>query len=353
MNRSSSTPPSSRQSTEYWAPPLGELGDVVGQQALQEAPPPRGRWSRSGPCARRRTSPPRCAPARARRGCPRTAPASPSRRTERASRRRSGGGRTGACGEGCRWTDPKRSREATCHPSRIAAASASATSARVRSVVRADPLVRRVGAAAARAEAVDGQRDRLGDVAGVARAAALGGHQRAPEALARRPPAAGAVAARVSIPGQARTSVDSIDTPSSCSGTAVEHRAEGGQVVGAQVADEPPVRRDHVEGLARAQDRRHGGQPLGAGRVAAARPPAGPPSASASSALRPFSGAEPECAGAPVAWISQRPGGLALDDHGVVALRRRARPASKHRQASQPREALGVGERRPCATPRR
>ena len=42
MKRSSRTPPSSRQSTEYWAPPLGDLGHVVGEQPLQEAPRPPG-----------------------------------------------------------------------------------------------------------------------------------------------------------------------------------------------------------------------------------------------------------------------------------------------------------------------
>ena len=73
----------------------------------------------------------------------------------------------------------------------------------------AHPLVRRVRAAAARAEAVDRQRDAAGrHVARVARAAALVADDRAAEALARALEHA-AVAARESMPGQARTIVAS------------------------------------------------------------------------------------------------------------------------------------------------
>ncbi len=36
MKRSSSTPPSSRQSTAYCAPPTGIAGHVVGEQPLQQ-----------------------------------------------------------------------------------------------------------------------------------------------------------------------------------------------------------------------------------------------------------------------------------------------------------------------------
>ena len=70
--------------------------------ALEEAPPPAARSSRSRPCARRRRRPPRCAPRRAPGGCPRTGPASPSRRRARAARRRARGARTAGSGEGCR-----------------------------------------------------------------------------------------------------------------------------------------------------------------------------------------------------------------------------------------------------------
>ena len=54
MKRSSSTPPSSRQSTLYWAPPIGDLRDVVGEQPLQQRARAGPAAFRSRPCARRR-----------------------------------------------------------------------------------------------------------------------------------------------------------------------------------------------------------------------------------------------------------------------------------------------------------
>ena len=48
-----------------------------------------------------------------------------------------------------------------------------------------------------------------------------------------------------------------------------KHRRERLELVGAQVAEQLARGRHDVEGVARAQDRRHGGQPVGPGRVAA------------------------------------------------------------------------------------
>ena len=73
------------------------LGDAASRRSRGSAggtPRPAGRSSRSRPCARRRTPPRRCAPPRAPGGCPRTGPASPSRRTGRAARRPARGART-------------------------------------------------------------------------------------------------------------------------------------------------------------------------------------------------------------------------------------------------------------------
>ena len=77
--------------------PSRELGDVVGEHALEErsASGPRGldlAHVRDVEHAGAGRAPP-CAP----RGCPRTAPASPSRRTERAWRPPPRGGRTAGC----------------------------------------------------------------------------------------------------------------------------------------------------------------------------------------------------------------------------------------------------------------
>ena len=81
MNRSSSTPPSSRQSSAYCAPPGAILSMSLVSSALQERQRARARGSRSRPCARRRTARRRCAPRRAPGAPPRTGPASPSPRT--------------------------------------------------------------------------------------------------------------------------------------------------------------------------------------------------------------------------------------------------------------------------------
>ena len=119
------------------------------------------------------------------------------------------------------------------------------------------------------------------------------------------------MAARVSMPGQARTSIDSMATPSSSSGTAAStgskassesaRRSQTSRPRGGTTLNASPERR--IVGTA---VRRSGpaGSALAATRWATA--------ASARSALRPFSGAEPECAGVPVACTSSVPAALRL-----------------------------------------
>ena len=80
---------------------------------------------------------------------------------------------------------------------------------------RRDELLRRVGAAAARPESVDRERDRRGEVARVAGATASARDDRAAEAARGAARAAGAVAASESIAGQTPlnhgSSVDAAD----------------------------------------------------------------------------------------------------------------------------------------------
>ena len=270
----------------------------------------------------------------------------PANGTSRAPAAR--GGRTGACGAGCRRRAAS-AREATACPapgaSTSAATTASATSARLRSDVGAHPLLRRVGAAAARAQAVDGQRDRLRHV----RLASLA-PPRSPATSGRPSSAAGPVqqlrrrAARVSMPGQARTSV-------------VLERARRRAPRGPPRAPgrRPPRRSarrsqtsspgggDHVEGVAGAQDRRHGGEAVGAVRSRLPPPPAGPPSASASRALRPRCGAEPECAGRPCACTRSVPAALRLTITASSPARR-ALAGLEAEAGVEAGEALGVAE---------
>ena len=110
MKRSSRTPPSSRHRTLYCAPPTLTTRDVVGEEALEELGrlrPGRLDLAHVGDVedAGRLAHGEVLLAAR-----PRTGPASPSRRTGRASRPRRRGGRRAGCGAGCSSSSQARPR---------------------------------------------------------------------------------------------------------------------------------------------------------------------------------------------------------------------------------------------------
>ena len=119
-----------------------------------------------------------------------------------------------------------------------ASVTASATSARVAQRVGEHELARVVRLAAARPQAVDRQRHGGGHVARVARAAARDADHRAAERLARRVPAAAAVAASQRMPGHRRLSVRLEHDAVELARDRVHHAVDGRVVVRAQVAEQ-------------------------------------------------------------------------------------------------------------------
>ena len=238
-----------------------------------------------------------------------------------------------------------------CIPS-TSAATASATSARSRSDGASTNSSGRVGAAAAGPEPVDGERDRRGEVAGVAGAAARDADDRAAEpsrrrarAAARSPRACPSPATRRSI---VASSADAVDArPGTAASTSRTPRSD--RRACRTSARPRPGRRSTRRPSASPSGPRSGARGR-AGRGGAATSIAAP--ASASSALRPWSGALPECEARPVATHPQRAGGLAADDHALVAVR--GELAGLEAQARVVAgEPLDVHERRAGATPRR
>ena len=210
--------------------------------------------------------------------------------------------------------------------------------------LRAHPLVRRVCAAAARAEAVDRELDAASrHVARVARPAALGGDDRAPERLGGGSEHLRRGHARVH-PGpcahHARLQPDLVVLR----GNRLEHGVKGLETVGAQVAQQLAGGRHDVEGVARAQDRRHRGEAVGAGRVAAGGHELATV-ASARRALRPFSGADPECEERPWActWSVAAALRFTITASSPAG---RALAGLEAEAGVEVREALGMGERR-------
>ena len=124
------------------------------------------------------------------------------------------------------------------------------------------------------------------------------------------------------------------------------------EVVGAHVADQLAAAGDDVERVAGAHDRRDGGQPVGAVRGRGSAATSWATSASASSALTPRSGAEPECAARPCARTRMLPAALRRTTTAsspvrvaLAGLEAQARVAA--------REARRRGRTARSATPRR
>ena len=127
-------------------------------------------------------------------------------------------------------------------------------------------------------------------------------------------------------------------------GMRVEHRLDRVELVGAQVAEQLARAGDDVERVA-ASAARSGPRSGGAGRAGrACAATACAAAASASSALRPRSGAEPECALRPWRGDVDRARGLAPHDDALVVA---GQLAGLEAQAGvEAREALDVAERR-------
>ena len=131
-----------------------------------------------------------------------------------------------------------------------------------------------------------------------------------------------------------------------------EHGLDRVELVGAAVAEQLAAAGHDVERVARAQDGRDRGQAETGRRGRGRRRPPARPAASASSALRPRSGAEPECAARPRAVDLDRPRRLAPHDDAVRAVGGAARrPRSTGTRPS--RRSGRHGRSSPSATPRR
>ena len=215
--------------------------------------------------------------------------------------------------------------------------------------VREHVLARVVRRAPARPEAVDRHRDRLRDVARVARAAAPG--RPPPVARARRSRAAAGrrcfpASMRRPQPRERRLEPHALDLARD----GVEHARIAASSSARRSQNSAPRPGTTLNAVAGVEHRGDGGEPAGpAGSWQAAT--AWAAAASASSALRPRSGAEPECAARPCAWTSIVPAALRRTTtpsapSGVSS------PASKHRHASQPAKRAPWAKA-PCATPRR
>ena len=123
-----------------------------------------------------------------------------------------------------------------------------------------------------------------------------------------------------------------------------EHVGERVEAVGAQVADQLAVGGHDVEGLAGVQHGRHRGQVVGALGIGLLGDELGDVrerEQGAAALVRRRAGVR----GAAVGLDVQRAGGLALDDHGVLAVAR-ALAGLEAEAGVEVREALGVGERR-------
>jgi hypothetical protein len=143
----------------------------------------------------------------------------------------------------------------------------------------------------------------------------------------------GAAASWASIPGHLRRQVGVEGRAAVLGGDRGDDRVEGVGVRRAQVGEQLAGGRHDVERVARAQDRRHRGEADRVRPGSACAAIARAASASASRALAPFSGAEPECDSRPVAVTLTVPAPLrrtttASSPSGP------SWPASKHRHAS-------------------
>ena len=209
-----------------------------------------------------------------------------------------------------------------------------------------------VRGAAARAEPVDRDGDVRREVAGVGRAAAGVAVQRAAErrrrgarAPARRPRARPSRARRAA----ARTR-GGRRRARRARRRARRRRPRGRPRAGRSRARPSPG--TTLKASPALQDRRHGGEAVLALRVVAARRRRWATWASASSALRPASGAEPECAARPCARTCRVPAPLRLTTTASSpSVGRLARPRSTGRRPS--RRTPRRGRRARSATPRR
>ena len=179
------------------------------------------------------------------------------------------------------------------------------------------------------------QRDSAGrDVARVARAAALGADDRAAEPLARLGEHVRGGVARVEARPRAhhrRLEPHLVELGRQRGEDGVERL----QPVGAQVAQQLALGGHDVEGVARAQDRRHRGEPVGSGGVVVARPRAGPwrpaPAARCGPAPAPSPSATSARARSRAAWPP--PSASRSRPRRPAPVRS---PPSKHRHASKP-----------------
>ena len=175
----------------------------------------------------------------------------------------------------------------------------------------------------------------VGEVAGVAGAPARHARRSAGRAARGAPRAARGAPRSESIPGHSRSirasSRDAVELGRNRAPAPRRTPPAGGRACRRSAR---PAAGHDVERLAGAHHGRHDAQLLGPARVVERGDRARRRAASASSALRPWSGALPECAARPVASTCSVPAALRAHDHALVAVGGQRSPASKHRQAS-------------------